>query len=308
MKRFFVLALICTLTLCGCGQSGANAITAKDDAMNQIYADAEEVIIGQNLLNLIAETTLYLNPLVVDDDFANEPEFWDDFITHYLKNSWFGFDYLIDANESAGFLTREQIEYIVYSAFGVHRSYDAMDEGDRLDILSASSGFSHGYIEPGSYTIEWIDDDHCRVAGEIKIEGSFHFNQRYLFDAVLVKNPESCFDGFSLCSLERTDPNTVAWGYYYNEWLENEAQNFLPNSLYDYWYDIFYYDDDFLPEMGIYENDTIVALLTVKDEKVVQITDFDAGEVPIECRRYYDPEDALSVNFLLQCYSTNPDE
>ncbi|MBR5953236.1 MAG: hypothetical protein IKZ85_08180 [Pseudobutyrivibrio sp.] len=171
------------------------------------YGDEFEM--GENLkaglTNLIYpdyEDGKWDNSKLADDD-----SWKDSFLNSYIHNSWFAFDYLNQVGEeSGGVMTKEQVEYAQYSLTGTYIEFDGEE-----DLTQASSGFGIGEID--SYTVDKYDKEDDTVEITVKyskyeeIAASESGDPDHAFDVkvVLKKDPYSCFDGYNVVSLEKTE-------------------------------------------------------------------------------------------------------
>lgn len=138
---------------------------------------------------------------------ADDQNWKDSFINSYLQNSWFSFDYMNYVGENSdGFMSKEQVEYAQYSLTGTYIEFD-----DGVDLSQASSGFGIGEID--SYTVDKYDKEDDAVEITVKyskyeeIAASEPGDPDHAFDVkvVLKKDPYSCFDGYNVVSLEKTE-------------------------------------------------------------------------------------------------------
>lgn len=79
-----------------------------------------------------------------------------------------------------------------------------IEEGDTLDTANASSGYSFGRIADYDYEIN-ADEIKVTADFEVGFDGSEEYTKQYRLSAVLVSNPESCFDGYCVKSLTTED-------------------------------------------------------------------------------------------------------
>lgn len=133
-----------------------------------------------------------------DEDTDIDTSFQEHFVNHYLKNTCFEFDYLLNAYKSTGRLSRRQIEYIYWSMTAKYTVFDAITEGT-VDITDTSSGYSLGELTDYDYT---TSKNEIHLNGVVEITTAGYIGRRiYEFSATLSKNPYSCFDGYSITSI-----------------------------------------------------------------------------------------------------------
>ncbi|SFH66926.1 hypothetical protein SAMN04487830_104134 [Pseudobutyrivibrio sp. OR37] len=139
------------------------------------------------------------------DSTSVEGEAWQEFFTsHFLMNSHYGFEYLNDLTEkNSNIIDEEQAEYMSYSLTGVKSDFTFAEP---LDYNNASSFLNDVYVE--NYTSEPIDDGvliHAVITTTeqtLENDDVIVSNVSYNVDVKLITNPSSCFDGYSIYSLE----------------------------------------------------------------------------------------------------------
>ena len=139
------------------------------------------------------------------DSTSVEGEAWQEFFTsHFLMNSHYGFEYLNDLTEkNSNIIDEEQAEYMSYSLTGVKSDFTLAEP---LDYNNASSFLNDVYVE--SYTSEPIDDGvliHAVITTTeqtLENDDVIVSNVSYNADVKLITNPSSCFDGYSIYSIE----------------------------------------------------------------------------------------------------------
>ena len=139
------------------------------------------------------------------DSTSVEGEAWQEFFTsHFLMNSHYSFEYLNDLTEkNSNIIDEEQAEYMSYSLTGVKSDFTFAEP---LDYNNAASFYSDAYLE--SYTSEMLDDGvlvHAvitTISTTIENDEPVVSNTSYNADVKLVNNSSSCFDGYSIYSLE----------------------------------------------------------------------------------------------------------
>ena len=119
-------------------------------------------------------------------------------------NSHYSFEYLNDLTEkNSNIIDEEQAEYMSYSLTGVKSDFTLAEP---LDYNNASSFLNDVYVE--SYTSEPIDDGvliHAVITTTeqtLENDDVIVSNVSYNADVKLITNPSSCFDGYSIYSLE----------------------------------------------------------------------------------------------------------
>ncbi|SDB53660.1 hypothetical protein SAMN02910298_02746 [Pseudobutyrivibrio sp. YE44] len=164
------------------------------DALGIIKCDySSKFILEGDLKNLLENMAVYYKDFNSDDELDEEAE--NAFIWCFCQNSWFGFDYLYDAADAnGGYITSQQVEYIYYSFSGVYKKFEILGD-DKIDVDNPSSGFLYANIK--SYESE-------SKGNEIVLNALFELSDgsEEAAGIVLVKNPYSCFDGYSVKSFK----------------------------------------------------------------------------------------------------------
>lgn len=180
-----------------------------DESSNEIInaESIEQLKDGKFILSQNIEGALVQLGLCYDDfdaEVVNGDSWGEQFISDFLLNSRYSFDYLdeiIDAND--GLITKEQAEYMQYSLTGIQKDLP-IAEGETLDTANASSGYSFGRIADYDYEIN-ADEIKVTADFEVGFDGSEEYTKQYRLSAVLVSDPESCFDGYCVKSLTTED-------------------------------------------------------------------------------------------------------
>ena len=162
------------------------------------YTYPEQFVLGPNLNTAISELAIMYDEF--DLTQIKEEHYKEHFISQYCQNSWSSFDYLerLDVVYNS-IIPREQVEYIQYSLTGEWVDFKDVVPKEGLDLNQSSSGFCSGKIK--SYQADCIGDE---VNLQVKFEIIGNWNRKpliYKLDIVLVRNPQSCFDGYSIRSL-----------------------------------------------------------------------------------------------------------
>ena len=234
-KKMVAVLLLSSMVFAGCAKEEAPEVVeptveATDDSKEEAKPEEEkeeEALFDYDALgikpveygdefemgeNLKAGLTNLIYPDYEDGKWDNsklaDDDSWkDSFLNSYIHNSWFAFDYLNQVGEeSGGVMTKEQVEYAQYSLTGTYIEFDGEE-----DLTQASSGFGIGEID--SYTVDKYDKEDDTVEITVKyskyeeIAASESGDPDHAFDVkvVLKKDPYSCFDGYNVVSLEKTE-------------------------------------------------------------------------------------------------------
>ncbi len=134
-----------------------------------------------------------------NQDIVNEPN-WDDyFVSRFVLNSRYSFRYLDECKlEGDGVITRRQIEYMQYSLTSIDKKLSEIS--DTVNVKDASSGYGFGKIKSYESKIEGKEVILSAVFLYGK-EGDEFYSKKCDLDIQLIKNPYSCFDGYSIKAL-----------------------------------------------------------------------------------------------------------
>lgn len=152
--------------------------------------------LNDNLKSLIENIVVLHDEYDENSDIDNS--FQERFVSCYLKNGIFGFDYLYNAYKNDGNLSRQQIEYIYWSMTAKYVTFDSISS-ETIDINDTSIGSSYGELVDYSFT---TSADGISLNGMVEIHTAGYIGTRkYAFIACLKENPYSCFDGYSIVSI-----------------------------------------------------------------------------------------------------------
>jgi len=175
----------------------------------EAYTYPAEFTLGQDLNSAITELAL----MYEDFDLSKTKEdiYQESFIAHYCQNSRLSFDYLEQVREEKeGILSEEDVRYIQYSLTGEEVDFQNDIPAEGIDINQAASGLGYGNIL--SYEAEEIQEEvHLVAEFERGTDGSEN-TRLYELEVILVKNLQSCFDGYSIKSLASQDITSIIYG------------------------------------------------------------------------------------------------
>ncbi len=165
-----------------------------------------EFSMGDNLR--VAVTQLALSFESFDKSMTNEEGWKEIFIAKFIQNSRVSFDYLDKvSDQSNGEISVSELNYIQYSLTAVEIDFSDYVNEYLINRNDSASGLNHGNIV--SYDYEITSDGIIVVADfEVGFDGTDAKKERKLI-VNLLKNPESCFDGYSIVSIssEEVTPN-----------------------------------------------------------------------------------------------------
>jgi len=199
-KRFIFIILLATLlSLAACGEesNGTKTLSLTEESYEYTVPEAEFVL-GSNLNTAISELALMYDEF--DSAEIREDYYPQSFIFHFCQNSRLTFDYLEQMREDKnGILSLEDVQYIQQSL--TNEFVDLGDEvpAEGIDINQTASGVGFGNIL--SYEANVRGEEVHLVVEFERGTDEFHPTKLYELNIVLIQNPESCFDGYSIKSL-----------------------------------------------------------------------------------------------------------
>lgn len=165
------------------------------------YVYNSEFELGEDLKNAIAELACCYDEF--DENVVNDETWKNIFLTRFIQNSRYSFDYLDkQAEKGNGFITREQVEYIQYSLTNEKIDFSDCVEKE-VDTQDATSGMNFGNII--NYEYESHDEKIVLSADmQLQSDGTNNVKEKKV-TVYLIKNPYSCFDGYSIKQLVSED-------------------------------------------------------------------------------------------------------
>ena len=165
------------------------------------YVYNSEFELGEDLKNAIAELACCYDEF--DENVVNDETWKNIFLTRFIQNSRYSFDYLDkQAEKGNGFITREQVEYIQYSLTNEKIDFSDCVEKE-VDTQDATSGMNFGNII--NYEYESHDEEIVLSADmQLQSDGTNNVKEKKV-TVYLIKNPYSCFDGYSIKQLVSED-------------------------------------------------------------------------------------------------------
>lgn len=164
------------------------------------YEYPSEFIMGDNLKTALAE--LALSYVSFDSDTPRSGGWKETFIARFIQNSRLSFDYLdLLSDKNNGEISVEELNYIQYSLTNTELDFSS-DINGSINRYEAASPFNYGLIS--GYDYENTDNGVLITADvEVGYDGT-EDTQKYKVTAELVRNPYSCFDGYSIVALSST--------------------------------------------------------------------------------------------------------
>lgn len=163
----------------------------------QEYEYPSEFSMGDNLKTAVTQLALSYDNFDKDSAYS---EVWKEiFVSRFIQNTRSSFDYLdVVSGKNNGQISVDELNYIQYSLTGVELDFSSF-AGDGLDRYDAASPLNYGAIT--GYNYEYTDQGVIVTADfEVGYDGTASAQEREI-TVELVKNPYSCFDGYSVVSI-----------------------------------------------------------------------------------------------------------
>ena len=163
----------------------------------QEYEYPSEFSMGDDLKTAIIQLALCYDNF--DKDSVCSEEWKEIFVSRFIQNTRSSFDYLdMVSGKNNGQISVDELNYIQYSLTGVELDFSSF-AGDGLDRYDAASPLNYGSIT--GYDYEDTDQGVIVTADfEVGYDGTASAQEREI-TVELVKNPYSCFDGYSVVSI-----------------------------------------------------------------------------------------------------------
>ncbi len=165
------------------------------------YEYPVEFSMGDNLKTAIAQ--LASGYMSFDSNTARIGDWKQYFIANFIQNSRLTFDYLdLISDKNNGQISIDELNYIQYSLTNTELDLSSDINGSIIDRYEAASPVYSGSIVRYSY--EDTDSGVLITADlEVRYDGTEEV-QKYEVTAELIRNPYSCFDGYSIVALSST--------------------------------------------------------------------------------------------------------
>lgn len=176
----------------GCGKT-----SDYETSEMKAYEYPSEFYMGDNLKTAITQLALsYEN---FDRSVVSSGNWKESFIAGFILNSRLSFDYLDQISEkNNGQISADELNYIQYSLTNMEMDFSAYDNGT-VNRNDSASSLSYGWIS--EYDYEYTDSGVLITADlEVGYDGADAMQKRKI-TADLVKNPYSCFDGYSITAV-----------------------------------------------------------------------------------------------------------
>lgn len=213
IKGIIIFMSLLSLTACATGdetgqskteesvmQDTQNAnpdVTDESNAERQEYIYPSEFSMGDNLKAAITQLALsYEN---FDKDSVNSQNWKESFVANFIQNSRMSFDYLdMISEKNDGQISTDELNYIQYSLTNTELNFSSYAEGF-INRNDSASSLNYGWIS--GYDYEYTNSGVVITANlEVGYDGTDAMQEREI-TAELVKNPYSCFDGYSVVTV-----------------------------------------------------------------------------------------------------------
>lgn len=182
----------------------------------QKYEYPSEFSLGDNLKTAITQLALsYEN---FNKGSVSSGDWKEIFIARFIQNSRLSFDYLdMISEENNGQISAAQLNYIQYSLTNTEVDF-SLEAGETVNRNDAASPLNYGWISEYSYE-ETNDGAIVTAYLETGYDGTDSMKKRKI-TVELIKNPYSCFDGYSVIAVSSETEDNDAQMPKYDE-LEN---------------------------------------------------------------------------------------
>ena len=186
----------------------------------QKYEYQSEFSLGDNLKTAITQLALSY------DNFGKDSvssENWKEiFIARFIQNSRVSFDYLdMISEENNGQISAAQLNYIQYSLTNTEVDFSSK-AGEPVNRNDAASPLNYGWISEYSYE-ETNDGAIVTAYLETGYDGTDSMQKRKI-TVELIKNPYSCFDGYSVIAVSsETEDNDAQMPKYEGEYCDDNG-------------------------------------------------------------------------------------
>lgn len=161
------------------------------------YDYPPEFCMGDNLETAITQLALCYDTF---DRTSVDSGYWKDiFVANFIQNTRASFDRLdIVSGKNDGQISADELNYIHYSLTGIELDFSSYGNGS-VNRYDAASALNYGRIT--GYEYEYTDNGVIVTADfEVGCDGTDATQEREI-TATLVRNPYSCFDGYSVVSV-----------------------------------------------------------------------------------------------------------
>lgn len=191
--------------------------------------ETTEFSMGENLKTAITQLALTYEEF--NTDSVNSGEWKETFIAKFIQNARVSFDYLDSiSNENGGKISVDELNYMQYSLTNTEVDFSTCVDG-YIDRYDAASFLNNGRIT--GYDYECKDDGVIVTAAfEVGYDGTESVHE-YEIAAELIRNSDSCFDGYSVVSVSskpvvsESEPDNSAHTFYGTDMMEENNGVFV---------------------------------------------------------------------------------
>lgn len=215
------------------------------------------------------------------------------------------------ANDGGWLLTKEQLEYLAYAASGTSWNLQEIDDVmgahpvsggessisqiDNRILFSEGAAGSMEWVNLENITSESTGEENWKVSADCIYSSGYDDSTFEIQIAdiafTVIKNPDSCFDGYSITGMKIICTDNSGWAQAYDDYLtEGKIKDDLGfqegweegNHVY---IDFCYIDEDTIPEMCIRAEDgaELCALYTYYNGQVELLSSVSHRRAVIEC-------------------------
>lgn len=191
--------------------------------------ETTEFSMGENLKTAITQLALTYEEF--NTDSVNSGEWKETFIAKFIQNARVSFDYLDSiSNENGGKISVDELNYMQYSLTNTEVDFSTCVDG-YIDRYDTASFLNNGRIT--GYDYECKDDGVIVTAAfEVGYDGT-ELVHEYEIAAELIRNSDSCFDGYSVVSVSskpvvsESEPDNSAHTFYGTDMMEENNGVFV---------------------------------------------------------------------------------
>ena len=193
-----------------------------------------EFSMGDDLKTAI--TQLALSYESFDKNVVSSENWKEIFVARFIQNSRLSFDYLdMISDKNNGQISMEELNYMQYSLTNTEVDFSSYADGS-INRYDSASSLSYGWIS--GYDYEYTDSGVIITADlEVGYDGTASMQEREI-TVELVKNPYSCFDGYSVVTISSRavtsslEPDSGTHIFYGTDMMDENSGVFTFEFLY----------------------------------------------------------------------------
>ena len=249
IKGIIIFMLFVSVVACGRGDETGQTIAEESviqetenlspDVTDESSTEQEETesveiqsefSMGDDLKTAI--TQLALSYESFDKNVVSSENWKEIFVARFIQNSRLSFDYLdMISDKNNGQISMEELNYMQYSLTNTEVDFSSYADGS-INRYDSASSLSYGWIS--GYDYEYTDSGVIITADlEVGYDGTASMQEREI-TVELVKNPYSCFDGYSVVTISSRavtsslEPDSGTHIFYGTDMMDENS--FLYNS------------------------------------------------------------------------------